>query len=101
MNPGDLCVVVDHPDWRMSDDPVMIEVRTIIGKTCVLVSPYMGSDSPHNRMWRPFWKISGLLLPSKYFTANAISEKVLRRIDPPAEFNFLDEVKKLKIGETV
>jgi hypothetical protein len=74
LQPGDLCVVVDHPNWG-----ALSATRRFIGQTVVLVAGPLASDYPdYNDKWEPFWAVSGLpngLKPS---------EKVLRKIPPPS-----------------
>lgn len=74
---GDLCEVVDHPlwtqDWNIG--------RQYIGLQVILIRLLTPSDWGYieNDIWLPRWVVAGGAKEGHSF-----SEKVLRKIEPPA-----------------
>lgn len=66
---GDLCEIVDHPDWKGGGN------RNRIGNIVILAE--RATDRPKDDPWNPRWHIVG----DSYAE---ISEKVLRKLPPPA-----------------
>jgi hypothetical protein len=76
LQPGDLCVIIDHPQISSFD-------KCHIGKVVVLLN----SRNYDNLLsWNPFWRVSGVE------GVEAISQEILRKIPP-------DELAKDRITE--
>lgn len=70
--PGDLCVIVDHPHWVDGTN------RDTIG--ChVILTALAENDDPYD-LWQPRWYVTGA---PKTHSCPRVSEKILRKIEPP------------------
>lgn len=77
---GDLCEIVDHPDWKSGLDKHRIGNIVILAER----APYWPED-----YWNPRWHIVG-------GRGWEISEKVLRKLLPPAFDNELIDEQQLE-----
>lgn len=71
---GDLCEVVDHPKWGAPYD----QGKKYIGRQVILIRLYVDDDDRTFDPWMPRWIVSGIGKGVNF------SEKILRKIEPPA-----------------
>jgi hypothetical protein len=68
LKPGDLCQIVDHPDWKSKRN------RQFLGRVVILVEVLV--RDAHIR-WIPYWRVIGL--PPMHYP----SQHILRKLPPP------------------